>query len=256
MDDPPAPAVWGPGRERRIRAEQAGCFKVALKSERWLDHTGLNLIRIVIGSYFMAISLGLIGGFDQSAMFAPILPEAAARLVGTVLLFILAVGFMSGMFLRITALTLALFVLCSSVIENYLQLDTLIVSSFWRDLTLACAVLLCYSSLKRRELRKAALLMRRRGAWRARRGQSAGVMPRRVCAQGHGGRQRGGADYDTMLRPLIAPTGPIGRPGAEHPARVDAAAAARPTAMPGPLRLLQRSAGGEDEDEDNIFSNI
>lgn len=219
---------------------------MAKKSERWLDHTGLNLIRIVIGSYFMAISLGLIRGVDQAAMFAHLLPEESALLAGTALLFILAVAFMSGLALRLSALMLALFVLCSSVIQNYLHFETLTVSAFWRDLTLSCAVLLCYSSLKRRELRKAGVLMRR-NAWRIRRGRQAVVAPRRVTLSDRPARRAQGPDYETLLRPLIAPTGPI-----QRPETLNRVPALRQAAAP----LMLSPPPADDEDEDNIFANI
>lgn len=222
---------------------------MANKSERWLDHTGLNLIRIVIGSYFMAISLGLIRGVDQSALFITLLPEEAARLVGTVLLFTLSVAFMSGLALRLSALMLALFVLCSSVIENYLYFETLTVSSFWRDLTLSCAVLLCYSSLKRREVRKAGVLMRR-NVLRIRRGRQAVVRPRRVTMSDRPARRSDGPDYENVLRPLIAPTGPIQRPETLNGTQV--VPARRPTGAP----LMLPPPPADDEDVDNIFANI
>ena len=243
------------------------------KNERWLDHTGLNLIRIVIGSYFMAISLNLIEGFDPSALFTPLADDRTARLAGMGVLFTLSVVFMSGVALRIAALALALFILCSSFAQNVLGPEPLPMSSFWRDLALVCAVLMSYSTLRRQELRKAALIMRRRAA-RLKRGKFSTVTPRRVTVRNRpvadaagkaAGRGPDGPDYDRVLRPLIAPTGPIKRPeppvtprpdfnGTSTPAS-DRTAPQQPLKLTNRLRLIPPPAEAEDE-IDNIFSNI
>ena len=243
------------------------------KNERWLDHTGLNLIRIVSGSYFMAISLNLIEGFDPSALFSPLADDRTARLAGMGVLFTLSVVFMSGVALRIAALALALFILCSSFAQNVLGPEPLPMSSFWRDLALVCAVLMSYSTLRRQELRKAALIMRRRAA-RLKRGKFSTVTPRRVTVRNRpvadaagkaAGRGPDGPDYDRVLRPLIAPTGPIKRPeppvtprpdfnGTSTPAS-DRTAPQQPLKLTNRLRLIPPPAEAEDE-IDNIFSNI
>lgn len=245
---------------------------VSTKNERWLDHTGLNLIRIVIGSYFMAISLGLINGIDPAVLFRSFLPGPTALLAGTGTLFFLSLIFMSGVALRMSALSLALFVLCSSVAENLLPVEPMPLSSFWRDMALVCAVLMSYSSLRRHDLRKAALLMRRRAS-RIRRGQLTSVKPRRVSVTAKpgtkatkraAGRNENGPDYDRVLRPLIAPTGPIQRPetlaDARSESRTDRPAIPseppqkRPT-VASRLRLAPPPLDADD-DIDNIFSNI
>lgn len=177
---------------------------MAYRNERWLDHTGLNLIRIVIGSYFMAIALGLIEGVAPSALFSAILDFQSADLIGTGLLFVIAVFFMSGLYLRLTSLMLALFILCSSLVENFMNYEVGVVSFFWRDLTLACAVLMSYSTFKRRDLRKATLILRKGS--RKRIVDENGITPRRVSPRSKSPRRSSDADYERVLRPLIAPT--------------------------------------------------
>jgi len=230
---------------------------VANKSERWIDHTGLNLIRIVIGSYFMATALGLIAGVDQSVMFLPVLPESGARLVGTALLFILSVGFMAGVFLRLISLMLALFILCSSVVDHYMHIETLAVSAFWRDLALSCAVLLSYSSFKRREIRNAALILRPKAYLIRSRGRSDSVAPRRVSSQvkPQTRRRQEEQNFDKSLRPLIAPTGPIRRPDTLL-TKIEAEKPEQPPALPRQKRAQALPAPGDDEDIDNIFANL
>lgn len=154
------------------------------KDERWLNQTGLNLIRIVIGSYFAAVSLDLVTGVDQNALFSPVIPALAADVIGSTLLFLTSVAFMTGFQLRSTALVLALFVFCSSLVQNFLLAPVEDISAFWRDVTLVCAIILTYSNMNRREMRRADL-MRRRNLARARKIRVLGpeVTPRRVQPQ-------------------------------------------------------------------------
>lgn len=151
---------------------------LALGNERWINQTGLNLIRIVIGSYFMAVSLDLVVGVDHKVMFEPFLGPEISDLVGSTLLFFASALFMTGISLRLTSIFLAVYVLSSSIIQNFIHFHPDNVSEFWRDLTLACAVMLNYSSLGRREMRRASVLGRRAHIRRMRDGQN--VVPRRV----------------------------------------------------------------------------
>jgi len=213
---------------------------VPKNSDRWLDHTGLNLIRIVIGSYFMAISLGLIGGVDAAALLEPLLPVPIGALAGTGLLFVLSAGFMAGVRLRLFALSLALFLLCSSIADNWADLASGIVAPFWRDLTLVAAVLLSYASLRRREVRHAALVLRRR-ATRMGSGGTGLVRPRRVSFSNRRDlRRSASADYEMALRPTLPPTGPI------------------PPVDPAPRACRADTGASRDDVEeiDNIFVNI
>lgn len=134
---------------------------VKRRNQRWVDHTGLNLIRLIIGSYFMAISLGLIQGVDHRAIFAPTLGLQVGDLIGTTTLFAISAAFMSGLYLRGTSLLLALFVLASSIIENFIPFQPQNISAFWRDLTLMCGALLSYYSLQPTDMQRASLVGRR-----------------------------------------------------------------------------------------------
>lgn len=205
--------------------------------DRRLDHTGLNLIRIVIGSYFMAIALGLIEGVDAAALLRPLLPARLAELGGTTALFALSTAFMAGVALRPVALTLALDVLLSSVIAHILAPRAADPSHFWRDLALASAVLLSYAPLRQRDLRRAALILRHRAS-RIGRGRGGPVRPRRVGTATKRRRPAGNGDTMPTMRPVIAPTGPI------RPPR-------------GPFRGCDEPAPGDRDDApDNIFRNI
>lgn len=190
-------------------------MKTLMKNNRSLNFLGLNLIRIVIGSYLVAVSLGVIQGFDHAALFRPLIPGVWANLAGTAVLFGLAACFIAGIHLRIFALALALFVLASSLTAMVSRFDAGAASVLWHDLVLVCAILLSYAPLRRRELRHAALILRLR-ARRFGRRRTRGIRPRRVkvpaksikAAQ----RRPNSTEVSKALRPPIPPTIPIRRP--------------------------------------------
>lgn len=154
------------------------------KDDRWLNQTGLNLIRIVIGSYFAAVALDLVSGVDQKALLLPFVPVTAADVIGSTLLLLASLAFMTGFYLRPTALFLALFIFISSLVQNFLISPVEDVSAFWRDVTLVCAIILNYSNMNRHDLRRADLVRRRKIA-RVRKVQvfSSDVTPRRITPE-------------------------------------------------------------------------
>ena len=146
-----------------------------------MDQTGLNLIRIVIGSYFLALSLDLVSGLDAATLFAALLPHATADLIGSTLLFCLSAALMAGLQLRLCALSLALLVFCSSLVQNLIIVTPDSLSAFWRDLTLATAVLLTYLTLGPGALRRASVLAHRARLRRAMAQRA--INPRRITPQ-------------------------------------------------------------------------
>jgi len=169
--------------------------------ERWLNQTGQNIIRVVIGSYFTAVSLDLVNGVDQRALFATLMTPESADLVGSTLLLGLSVAFMIGVSLRLTGLMLALFVFSSSLLQNFLHFESGNLSHFWRDLALICGVLLNYSWLRSDELEGAAIVTRR-------------VKPRRVATD-RVTRHRLSRDIRAALEAApVRPIGPVQRSAA------------------------------------------
>ncbi|RBI75147.1 hypothetical protein DQW77_05660 [Roseovarius sp. TE539] len=140
--------------------ELTGVTTVDHLDERWINQTGQNIIRVVIGSYFTAVSLDLISGVDQRALFATVLGPESADLIGSALLLGLSVAFMIGVTLRLTGLMLALFVFTSSLIQNFLAFEINNISDFWRDLTLVCAVMMSYSFITAKAEREASIVSR------------------------------------------------------------------------------------------------
>ena len=127
-------------------------------SDRVLDQVGLNIIRIIIGSYFMAVSLDIVKGVRPDILLRPFMSNVQADLVGSSVLLLLSVLVMAGVCLRLAALSLALFVFSSSLLENFTTYAPENLSHFWRDVTLICAVILSYGNLDRAGLRRASAL--------------------------------------------------------------------------------------------------
>ncbi len=140
-----------------------------------LNQSGQNLVRIVIASYFLAVSLGLIPGTVAWPLTAPFLPEPYADLAGKAVIFTTAYLVLVGAWLRVSALLLATVLFWSSYIQN-IGSDNL--EGFWRDLALIGALILTYTqTLPRANSRRSALQWKPR----ARRIAPAQVIaPRRV----------------------------------------------------------------------------
>ncbi|OYX45614.1 MAG: hypothetical protein B7Z02_00035 [Rhodobacterales bacterium 32-67-9] len=140
-----------------------------------LNQSGQNLVRIVIASYFLAVSLGLIPGTAAWPLTAPFLPEPYADLAGKAVIFTTAYLVLVGAWLRVSALILATVLFWSSYIQN---IGSNNLEGFWRDLALIGALILTYTqTLPRATTRRSAL------HWtpRARRiAPSPVVAPRRV----------------------------------------------------------------------------
>lgn len=146
-----------------------------------VDQIGINLLRIVTGTFFMGVALDLVDGFDPAILFLPLMSPDLGEAAGAFALLTLAIWFMLGAALRLAALSLALFVLVSSFTANFIAAPVEDLSAFWYDLTLCCGVLLSYLTLDERRLRRASVFAHQARARRiaARRR----VRPRRVVPE-------------------------------------------------------------------------
>ncbi|WP_347310095.1 hypothetical protein [Defluviimonas sp. SAOS-178_SWC] len=125
-----------------------------------LNQSGQNLVRIVIASYFLAVSLGLIPGTVAWPLTAPFLPEPYADLAGKAVIFTTAYLVLVGAWLRVSALLLATVLFWSSYIQNISSNN---LEGFWRDLALIGALILTYTqTLPRANSRRSALHWRPR----------------------------------------------------------------------------------------------
>lgn len=123
-----------------------------------LSQTGQNLIRVLIASYFIAVSVGMISGTDATPLAATFLPPVQAQFVGSATLFILGYMVMTGIWLRPAALILGLIIFWSSYIVNFGTGATAVVGDFWRDLTLVGALMLTYMKSTPRAAQRRAMI--------------------------------------------------------------------------------------------------
>jgi uncharacterized membrane protein YphA (DoxX/SURF4 family) len=150
------------------------------KATENLGQAGQNLIRILISSYFIGVSIGLINGTDAVPLAATFLPPAAADFAGSAVIFVLAYLVMTGIWLRPAALLLGLVMFWSSYVVNFSNEGPIAISDFWRDLTLIGALMLTYVQSAPRAKRGRAMV---RWTPRTRRVTTATkVAPRRVAA--------------------------------------------------------------------------
>ena len=109
---------------------------------------GLNshfLIRLLIVSYFVALSVGLIQGTDMSMLTASFLPAGIAKVVASVGVISLSSMILFGYHRRAAALLLALCLFWCSYLGSLGHIGHTDVGAFWRDLALIGALLLTYS---------------------------------------------------------------------------------------------------------------
>jgi hypothetical protein len=114
------------------------------------DVDGLKFIRMILASYCIAVSIGMIEGFDPAVFFNQFLTPIDATITGSTIVFTFAAFLFLGFFLRLASLYLAMVILCASI-STYIgsplpgSLDVL-----WRDIVIASALLLNYWSLDER----------------------------------------------------------------------------------------------------------
>lgn len=201
-------------------------MSVAATKPHNLSQSGQNLVRIVIASYFLAVSTGLIPGTVAWPLTAPFLPEPYAGLAGKAAIFLTAYLVLVGVWLRVSALLLATLLFWSSYIANA---GTGNLEAFWRDLALIGALILTYTqTLPRAAARRSVL----RWTPRARRLAIAQpVAPRRVV---------------TVVRPTRTAERPALQPAPEP--------APEPAVRPTPAPVLRlASVRTEEPVAENIF---
>lgn len=103
----------------------------------WISPRGI--MRLLVISYFIAMSLGLIGGTQMIEFMIPVLPDGLATMLMRGLILILSILVLTGFGRRHAALVLALVVFFSSYTTLYSGGD---IGAFWRDLALIGALLM------------------------------------------------------------------------------------------------------------------
>ncbi len=128
------------------------------KSSENLSQTGQNLIRVLIASYFIAVSVGMISGTDATPLVSSFLPPVQAQFAGSATMFILGYMVMTGIWLRPAALVLGLIIFWSSYITNFGAGNSAVIGDFWRDLTLVGALMLTYMKSAPRAAQRRAMI--------------------------------------------------------------------------------------------------
>ncbi|SPH17957.1 hypothetical protein DEA8626_01486 [Defluviimonas aquaemixtae] len=151
-------------------------------ASKQLNQSGQNLVRILIASYFLAVSVGFIPGTVATPLTAWLLPAADAELAARVIVFATAYLVLVGAWLRLSALVLANLLFWSSYIGNATAGN---VEAFWRDIALIGALMLTYTQTLPRAARHRAALhwtprVRKLRPSRASETPVTPVMPRRV----------------------------------------------------------------------------
>ncbi len=100
------------------------------------------IIRILIGSYFLAAGTGLILEPSSRTFFDGVLPADISAVTTTLYLFVTAFMIMVGKAVRPAALMLALYIFWSAFVTFELGISAEGLTSFWRDMALLGAVLL------------------------------------------------------------------------------------------------------------------
>lgn len=203
------------------------------RRESQLGQTGQNLVRIVIASYFLGVSIGLIPGTTAEPLTSTFLPAPYAEWAGKTIIFATAYLVLIGTFLRLSALFLAVVLFWSSYIANGLTH----VEAFWRDLALIGALILTYTQTLPRAERRRGLVRRKATVRRVDPTQP--ILPRRVRALSHEARR----PVLTQPEPMAAA---IPLPAPKKAVHAEAA----PMPQKARLRLVDTEA---DPEEENIF---
>ncbi|CAN0577593.1 unnamed protein product, partial [Ectocarpus sp. 12 AP-2014] len=101
-----------------------------------------TVTRLLVVSFFIALSLGLIEGADIKLLATPFFPETIALYSMRTLVMALSIMILAGLWRRPAALVLALIVFWPAYISLYNGGD---VSAFWRDLALIGGLIMASS---------------------------------------------------------------------------------------------------------------
>lgn len=132
------------------------------RTNNGISLTGQNLVRILIASYFMGVSFGLINGTDATPIFALFLPVNVALAIGCSITLLLAYLVLSGLWLRPMALSLGSLLIVSSFVANVSFTNFAGAGDLWRDITIISALMLTYVQADRSMASRRAIVRWRR----------------------------------------------------------------------------------------------
>lgn len=128
-----------------------------------LHGSGLNLVRIVIASYFMAAALGLIDGTSAGPLLTPYLGEEMGGNIGGAFTFLAAYLLLCGVATKVSAVLLVTTVLSANVAGLLGGVEMAInqLDYFWRDMAMTCSLLLTWMCPERNVSRRRRLIRRK-----------------------------------------------------------------------------------------------
>lgn len=142
------------------------------------DKIPLAMIRLIISSYFIAISLGQIEGLTPGYIFQGWMSANHAEVLGVSIMAGTSLFIFFGLFLRFSCLYLALLVLSSSVAENIFAKGMSSPEALWSDIVMVSVLLLLYGGMTRQGLSDSRLLRLFHKNRRIKPGHS--IAPRRI----------------------------------------------------------------------------
>lgn len=140
--------------------------------------SGLSMLRSVVASYFIALSLGLIESTDVTALPALLIAQNQANFLANTAIFILAYMVLMGVWLRPAALILAGYFFLSSGYAVVVSQSPVAMSNFWRDLALVAALMMTHLQYGLRGTQGRPFIRKRATARRLRPGDP--IQPKRV----------------------------------------------------------------------------
>ena len=210
------------------------------RANRPLGNAALKFIRMVMASYFIALSVDLIAGVDTAIFFTPFMQNDTADLVGSAITLYCAALLFFGLFLRLASLYLAIMVLTASIVQNFFHTPIGNVEAFWQDLVVVCGLLLTYCTLSPREMRRQAFIMQQ--IPQSARDLKGRVAPRRIARTGTEAAPKPLAFSTPTAPPTRAPE-PEAEPQAPARARLDPY-----------TKVRSKYAEFDDDDVVNIFA--
>lgn len=145
-----------------------------------LGRTELGLIRIVIASYFVAMSFGIVSGADPAIFFALWYPEPMAQLIGCAAMATCSLFIFFGFGVRLACVTLSILVLIATVMQNVTLAGIQNPEALWRDIVFVAMLMLIYGNQSRRGLAQLGFFRRTRTVRKVPVPVVGAVSPRRV----------------------------------------------------------------------------
>lgn len=121
----------------------------------------LVLMRILIASYLMAVSVGIAPGPDLVPTLKHFMPETQATIIGAAALFLPAYTMMAGICLRASIHVIAMMVVLATALDTLVFNDTPKLGTLWQEAVTLCALLQCLMLMKGRHFRHSSLVKRK-----------------------------------------------------------------------------------------------